>query len=102
MGAIARAGNLDAHGLAPATDLPAEGIGTVTAATHHNIISSVPVIGMHAQPVRRCCGGPLPIRDRYEVQASVDGCSCCLGGAELPRPPPFLSESRLRFFHPPI
>ena len=70
MGAIARAGNLDAHGMASASNLPAEGISTIPATAHHDIIGSVPIVGMHAQTNRR--GGPLPIGDLYLVQATVD------------------------------
>jgi hypothetical protein len=47
--AIAAAGNLDAHGFAPALDFPAERTSTITAARHDDEVSSVPVIGMHTR-----------------------------------------------------
>src|ERR1700683_4945731 len=58
--AIARAGKLDAHGMASASNLPAEGIGTIPATAHHDVIGSAPIVGMHAQTNR----GPLKVGPR--------------------------------------
>jgi hypothetical protein len=48
MGAIAIAGNLDAHGLPAAPDLPTKWICAIAAAADDDKISSVSIIGMHA------------------------------------------------------
>jgi hypothetical protein len=47
IGAIAIAGNLDAHGLPAALDLPTKWICTIAAAADDDKISSVSIIGMH-------------------------------------------------------
>jgi hypothetical protein len=47
MGAIAIAGNLDAHGLPSALNFPAKGICTIAAAAYDDKISSASIVGMH-------------------------------------------------------
>jgi hypothetical protein len=48
IGAIAIAGNFDAHGLPAALDLPTKWICAIAAAADDDKISSVSIIGMHA------------------------------------------------------
>jgi hypothetical protein len=47
IGAIAIAGNFDAHGLPAALDLPTKWICAIAAAADDDKISSVSIIGMH-------------------------------------------------------
>ena len=47
IGAIAVAGNFDAHGLPAALDLPTKWICAIAAAADDDKISSVSIIGMH-------------------------------------------------------